>query len=86
MQGAEGRACVVGSAAVVGGGEERDEVALRKALKAVHHALVCTHYHLQIVRLQQQNLASLRSICCSRMPDIASAQYKKKPSSIGRGN
>jgi hypothetical protein len=45
-------ACVAGSAAVVGGREERDEVALGKALEAVHHALVRAHDHLQPVVLR----------------------------------
>ncbi len=39
-------------AAVVGGGEERDEVPLGKALKAVHDALVRAHNHLQPVGLR----------------------------------
>ena len=43
--------CIVCCAAVVGGREEGDEVALRKALKAVHDALVRPHYHLQVVGL-----------------------------------
>ena len=41
-----GHACVACSAAVVGGREQRDQVALGKALKAVHHALVRPHNHL----------------------------------------
>lgn len=68
-------ACIVGSAAVVGGREERDEVALRKALEAVHHALVRAHYHLQVVHLQQQVPHVLPSDCCSRMPDILDALF-----------
>ncbi len=43
---------IVGCPAVIGGGEKSNEVALCKALKAVHHALMCTHYHLQVVVLQ----------------------------------
>ncbi len=39
-------------AAVVGGGEERDEVPLGKALEPVHHALVRAHNHLQPVGLR----------------------------------
>lgn len=46
-------ACVTCRAAVVGGAEERDQVALRKALKAVHDALVRAHNHLEVVALQQ---------------------------------
>lgn len=42
---------IVRCAAVIGGREEGDEVALRKALKAVHDALVRPHYHLQVVGL-----------------------------------
>ena len=73
MQEVKSHACVVGGAAVVGGREERDEVALRKALKAVHHALVRAHYHLQVVHLQQQAPHVLPSDCCSRMSDILNA-------------
>eukprot|EP00983_Pelagomonas_calceolata_P034785 1089859-Pelagomonas_calceolata.AAC.4 len=40
-------------AAVVGGREEGYQVALGKALKAVHHTLMRTHYHLQVVILQR---------------------------------
>ena len=68
-------ACVVGGAAVVGGGEQRDEVALRKALEAVHDALVRAHNHLQAVHLQQQVTHVLPSDCCSRMPDILDALF-----------
>ena len=44
--------CIVGRATVVGGREEGDKVALSKAFKAVHHALVRPHYHLQVVGLR----------------------------------
>ena len=50
-----GLACIVGSATVVGGGEEGDEVALGKALKAIHDALVRAHYHLQVVGLRHSS-------------------------------
>ena len=36
---------------VIGRGEKGDEVALGKALKAVHHTLVRPHNHLQVVGL-----------------------------------
>lgn len=42
---------IAGRATVVGGAEQRDQVALRKALKAVHHALVRTYNHLQPIGL-----------------------------------
>ena len=44
--------CVVSRAAVVGGREEGDEVALRKALKPIHDALVRPYDHLQVILLQ----------------------------------
>lgn len=45
-------ACIVGGAAVVGGREERDQVTLSEAFKAVHDALMGTDNHLQLVVLQ----------------------------------
>ncbi len=43
--------CIVGGAAVIGSGEEGYQMALRKALKAVHHTLVRSHDHLQSIHL-----------------------------------
>jgi len=44
---------VARSAAVVGGGEERDEVTLREPLKAIHDTLVRADNHLEPVVLSE---------------------------------
>ena len=43
---------IVGCAAVVGGREKRDEMALGESLEAVHDALMRPHNHLQVVLLK----------------------------------
>ena len=50
--------CVVGSAAVVGGREERDEVTLSEAFEPVHDALMRTDNHLQFIVLHVAQAAS----------------------------
>ena len=45
--------CIVGRAAVVRGRKKRNEVALCKALKAIHDALMRSHNHLQVVCLHK---------------------------------
>ena len=45
-QGADRRTRIASCPAVVGGGEEGDQVPLREALEAVHDALMGTHDHL----------------------------------------
>ena len=53
MEEAEKLTCIVGSATVVGGGEEGDEVALCETLEAVHDTLMRPYNHLQLVVLQE---------------------------------
>ena len=55
--------CVAGRPAVVGGGEQRDEVPLCKALKAVHDALVRAHDHLRTPHASGC-VRSVASWCC----------------------
>lgn len=44
--------CIVCCATVVGGREQSDEMALSKTLKSVHHTLMRSYNHLQVVVLQ----------------------------------
>ena len=50
----EGHTSVIGCTTVVCCRKQRDEMTLCKALEAVHHALMCTHYHLQPIVLQDK--------------------------------
>ena len=45
----EHRACVLVSAAVVSGGEDREELAPSESLESVHDAFVCAQYILGFV-------------------------------------
>ena len=50
----EGHTSIISCTAVVCCRKQSNEMTLCKALEAVHHALMCTHYHLQPIVLQDK--------------------------------
>lgn len=51
--------CIVCCSAVVGSGEQRYEMALGKAFKAIHDTLMCSNDHLQVVDLHDKPQVSI---------------------------
>ena len=68
--------CIVGSAAVVGSREEGYQMALRKALKAVHHTLVGSHDHLQSIHLCSTGEDLLEDIMTSTFKRYIVKEFK----------